>query len=95
MTVNQESLLDRCRLLTLTRAELVGPSLVSENSRILTVTEGTIDLGDADGPVFVTDGYGAKQEVVYYARENPTRKYGVGVMHAQLGGSAELAEPNF
>lgn len=95
MTINQNALADRCRLLSLTRAELVGPTQMGESGRTLPVVDSVIDLGDAEGPVFTNDTAGTPQEVVYYSRENPSRKYGVGVLHPQpaRGEQANATEP--
>ncbi len=95
MTVNQDAIEDRCHLLSLTRSELVGPTLYCESSRTLPVVNGVIDLGESEGPVFTNDSVGTPQEVVYYSRENPTRKYGVGVLHPQprSGEQPEEIEP--
>ncbi len=95
MTVNQDAINDRCHLLLLTRSELVGPTLHCGNCRTLPVVNGVIDLGASEGPVFTNDSAGTPQEVVYYSRENPTRKYGVGVLHPQprSGEQPEKIEP--
>lgn len=83
MTVNQNAIKDRCHLLLLTRSELVGPTLYLGTRRTLPLINGVIDLGESEGPVFTNDSTGVPQEVVYYSRENPKRKYGIGILHPQ------------
>ncbi len=92
MTINAAALMDRRRLLKLTRAELVGPAVLGEKSQVLQPVDGVIYLGEQEGPVFVNDTRGFHQEVVHYSRENPIRKYGVGVLHPQLGGTRNNGE---
>ncbi|MGB7328196.1 MAG: hypothetical protein WBD31_25190, partial [Rubripirellula sp.] len=94
MSINKAALTDRTNLLTATRAEIVGPSMPSERSRIVTVVEDSISLGDTEGPVFIEDAQNNQQEVVYFSRESPTRKYGAGVLHPQIDQHDVEVEPD-
>src|SRR5690349_3753972 len=76
---------ERSQLMEWMRGEIVGPSRPVSEPAIANFTS-TGDYLDATalrrGPLaWKPDPAGVNEEVLYYERESPHRKYGVGLLH--------------
>lgn len=77
---------ERTEMLAAIRAELMGPAIAPESPTIVQFTEKlfTDPVIDRRGPIFWSPNPdGPPEEVLYFDRETPHRKYGIGLLHPQ------------
>ncbi len=75
---------DRADLVAYLRGELVGPAVPFCTAKLATFVDGvfTDELARrAGGLCWRPDPEGREEEVLYYYREDPRRKYGAGMLH--------------
>lgn len=85
---------ERTDMLAAVRSELVGPASTPESPTIVQFTDKLFSdqLPIRRGPVFWTPpGVESPQEVLYFDRENPHRKYGAGLLHPAV--AVHAADP--
>src|SRR5689334_2910672 len=86
---------ERTDLLASIRAEVVGPSLSNDDSAKVVFADRLLldDSPNRRGPAVWQTPEGVYEEVLYYDRESPHRKYGAGVLHTESNGDVTPVSP--
>lgn len=83
---------ERSELIEWLRGEIVGPSRFLGEPTVITFREGVFSDSDPKrrGPLaWRSAGDEPPEEVLYYDREKPSRKYGVGLLHPVVASHLE------
>jgi hypothetical protein len=89
-----ESFLDRARMIAAVRAEVVGPALPLAEPTVVSFADRQFNdplPGRRGSIVWKPRPDSAVEEVLYYDRETPHRKYGAGLLHPQM--TAQVVDP--
>lgn len=77
-------MIERAKLIEWLRSEIVGPKKAEKTDNVINFEDRVFyDTSvDRSGPIFwLPDETNEPQEVIYFKREAPSRKYGVGMLH--------------
>jgi hypothetical protein len=84
---------ERAELIEWTRSEIVGPSRPMTEAALVPFVDRQFDdpVSQRRGPLAWRQSEGEDaQEVLYYERESPHRKYGAGLLHPSWAAAADL-----